>query len=1089
MINTCYHFFSSTSSRRNVRVFKSLNQIPVPHMKKVLILGSGALKIGQAGEFDYSGSQAIKAFKEEGIKTILINPNIATIQTSKEMVDKVYFLPVEPYFVEQVIKKEKPEGIVLSFGGQTALNCGIDLYKKGVFKKYHVQVLGTPIEAIIKTEDRERFAKHLKKINVVTPKSMAVSNVSDGLKVAADIGYPVMIRSGFALGGQGSGVVKNKKEFIKKAKEALSFSPQILVEQYLHNFKEIEYEVVRDSYDNCVTVCNMENFDSLGIHTGDSIVVAPSQTLTNFEYHFLRQKSIEIVRSLGIVGECNVQFALNPNPKNDKQIDYYVIEVNARLSRSSALASKATGYPLAYVAAKLILGKPLTSIINTVTKVTQAAFEPALDYIVVKIPRWDIEKFSGAEEKIGSSMKSVGEVMAIGRTFEEAIQKAARMLDIGADGVIENRFKDEKDIWTHIKIPTPKRLFAITIGLSKGFSVDKIHEETGIDRWFLYRLKNIADAWKNISLENLPYLKKLGFSDRKIGEALGKTELEIRKIRKKLNILPSIFSIDTLAGEFPAKTNYLYATYWGDHHDVEPIKDKGVIVLGSGPYRIGSSVEFDWSCVNVVQNLKKYGKKSIIINCNPETVSTDYDVSDRLYFEELTFERVMDIYEFENPFSIILSVGGQIPNNLSVKLNDYGAKIMGTQPKDIDCAEDRNKFSDLLDKLGILQPKWKNFTDIKEAIKFAKEVGYPVLIRPSYVLSGQAMNLCYNEKELKSFIARAVEINKKNPVTISKFITNALEIELDGVAQNGKLKVYAMANHIEHAGVHSGDATIVYPAEKVSYFSGVKMVEIAKKLAKALKINGPFNIQYMVKDNKVYVIELNLRTSRTFPFISKVTGVNFAEVVVDAFFGKAKNYKIEYPDYVAVKAPQFSFARLEGADPILRIEMASTGEVACFGKTAEEAYLKSLISTGLSLNKKSVLVTLGGEENKMRFAESVWRLKNLGFKIYSTEKTHKFLKSKGVKTIFVYKVHDKKSPNVVDIISQKKVSLVINISEKGDGNQVASEYKTDGYLIRRAAIDNNISLFTDINSARLFVQALDKYKIEDLKIKSWDEYL
>ena len=1089
MINTCYHFFSSTSSLRNVRVFKSLNQIPVSHVKKVLILGSGALKIGQAGEFDYSGSQAIKAFKEEGIKTILINPNIATIQTSKEMADKVYFLPVEPYFVEQVIKKEKPEGIVLSFGGQKALNCGIYLYKKRVFKKYHVQVLGTPIEAIIKTEDRERFAKHLKKINVVTPKSMAVSNVSDGLKIAYDIGYPVMIRSGFALGGQGSGVVKNKKEFIKKAKEALSFSPQILVEQYLYHFKEIEYEVVRDIYDNCVTVCNMENFDPLGIHTGDSIVVAPSQTLTNFEYHFLRQKSIEIVRSLGIVGECNVQFALNPNPKNDKQIDYYVIEVNARLSRSSALASKATGYPLAYVAAKLILGKPLTSIINTVTKVTQAAFEPALDYIVVKIPRWDIEKFSGAEEKIGSSMKSVGEVMAIGRTFEEAIQKAARMLDIGADGVIENRFKDEKDIWTHIKIPTPKRLFAITIGLSKGFSVDKIHEKTGIDRWFLYRLKNIADAWKNISLENLPYLKKLGFSDRKIGEALGKTELEIRKIRKKLNILPSIFSIDTLAGEFPAKTNYLYTTYWGDHHDVEPIKDKGVIVLGSGPYRIGSSVEFDWSCVNVVQNLKKYGKKSIIINCNPETVSTDYDVSDRLYFEELTFERVMDIYEFENPFSIILSVGGQIPNNLSVKLNDYGAKIMGTQPKDIDCAEDRNKFSDLLDKLGILQPKWKNFTNIKAAIKFAKEVGYPVLIRPSYVLSGQAMNLCYNEKELKSFIARAVEINKKNPVTISKFITNALEIEFDGVAQNGKLKVYAMANHIEHAGVHSGDATIVYPAEKVSCFSGVKMVEIAEKLAKALKINGPFNIQYMVKDNKVYVIELNLRTSRTFPFISKVTGVNFAEVVVDAFFGKAKNYKIEYPDYVAVKAPQFSFARLEGADPILRIEMASTGEVACFGETAEEAYLKSLISTGLSLNKKSVLVTLGGEENKMRFTESVWRLKNLGFKIYSTEKTHKFLKSKGVKTIFVYKVHDKKSPNVVDIISQKKVSLVINISEKGDGNQVASEYKTDGYLIRRAAIDNNISLFTDINSARLFVKALDKYKIEDLKIKSWDEYL
>lgn len=1089
-------------------------------MKKILLLGSGALKIGQAGEFDYSGSQAIKAFKEEGIKTILVNPNIATIQTSKELADKVYFLPVTPFFVEQVISRERPDGIVLSFGGQTALNCGMELYKKGILNKYNVQVLGTPVEAIIKTEDRERFAGHLREINVATPRSVAVSTVSDGLKVARSIGYPVMIRSGFALGGQGSGVVANKKEFIKKAEEALSFSSQILVEQYLHHFKEIEYEVVRDSQDNCVTVCNMENFDPLGIHTGESIVVAPSQTLTNFEYHFLREKSIEIVRSLGIVGECNVQFALNPKPSTtdsisetfpsgarDQQeagkiaalrgdlfsstsiVDYYVIEVNARLSRSSALASKATGYPLAYVAAKLILGKPLTSIINTVTKVTQAAFEPALDYIVVKIPRWDIEKFQGAEERIGSSMKSVGEVMAIGRTFEEAVQKAARMLDVGAHGVIENRFKDEKDIWKHIKIPTPRRLFAIASGLLRGFSIEKIHNETGIDRWFLHRLKNITDAWKNISLKDLPQLKKLGFSDRRIGESLGISELEIRNLRKRNKILPSVFSIDTMAGEFPAKTNYLYTTYWGDHHDVGPMERVAVIVLGSGPYRIGSSVEFDWSCVNVAAKLKKYGKKSIIINCNPETVSTDYDMSDRLYFEELTYERVLDIYEFENPSSIILSVGGQTPNNLSVRLNDYGVRIMGTRAKDIDIAENRNRFSDLLDKLGILQPEWKNFIDIPSALKFAKKVGYPVLIRPSYVLSGLAMNLCYNEKELKSFVNRAVEINKKHPVTISKFITNAREIELDGVAQNGELKIHAIANHIEHAGVHSGDATIVYPAERVRYFSGVRMVEIAEKLALALKINGPFNIQYMVKENRVYVIELNLRASRTFPFISKVTGVNFAEVAVDSFFNRAKDYKIEYPNYVVVKSPQFSFARLEGADPVLRVEMASTGEVACFGDTAEEAYLKSLISTGFTMEKKTALVTVGGAENKLRFAESIWKLKNLGYKLFATKNTHQFLKEKGVKTKLVSKVYEGGQPNVVDIIAAKKVSLVINLSEKGDGNPTAAERKTDGYLIRRAAIDNNISLFTDLNSARLLVNALDRYKIQDLKIKSWDEYI
>ncbi|MBI5126993.1 carbamoyl-phosphate synthase (glutamine-hydrolyzing) large subunit [Candidatus Roizmanbacteria bacterium] len=1064
-------------------------------MKKILLLGSGALKIGQAGEFDYSGSQAIKAFKEEGIETILINPNIATIQTSKELADKVYFLPVTSEFVRRVIEKEKPDGIALSFGGQTALNCGMELYKKGDLRKNNVKVLGTPVPSIITSEDRQKFADHLKKINVSTPASHAVLTVGEGLKIAKKLGYPVMVRAGFALGGQKSGVAHNEKEFKEIAEAALAFSPQILVEKYLHHFKEIEYEVVRDQFDNCVTVCNMENFDPLGIHTGESIVVAPSQTLNNYQYHLLRKISIKIIRSLGIIGECNVQFALDP-----KSNDYYVIEVNARLSRSSALASKATGYPLAYVAAKLILGKSMTEIINQITKITQAAFEPALDYIVVKIPRWDMEKFRGAEETIGSSMKSVGEVMAIGRTFEEAVQKAVRMLDIGAWGVIENRFIDEKEIWHYIRIPTPRRLFALAAGMKKGFSIDRIYQETGIDRWFLSRIKNIVDAEKELlkvevlrakPLHHLQLLnlKKLGFSDRRIGEALGIDELEIRSLRKKLRIVPSVFSIDTLAGEFPAKTNYLYTTYWGSHHDVKPLGSDGVMVLGSGPYRIGSSVEFDWSCVNVAFNLKKYHKKSIIVNCNPETVSTDYDMSNRLYFEELTFERVADIYEFEKSSSLILSVGGQTPNNLSMRLDSYGARVLGTKAKDIDQAENRNKFSDLLDKLKILQPVWKNFSNMKSALKFAKEVSYPVLIRPSYVLSGLAMNLCYDEAELKYFMKRAVDINKKHPVTISKFIPNAREVEFDGVAQAGKLKVYAIANHIEHAGVHSGDATIVYPAERVRYFSGVRMVEIATELAAALKINGPFNIQFMVKNNQVYVIELNLRASRTFPFISKVTGVNFAEVTVDAFFNKAKDYQINYPNYVAVKSPQFSFARLEGADPVLRVEMASTGEVACFGETAEEAYLKSLISTGLSFEKKTALVTIGGDENKLHFAESIWKLKNLGYKLYATKHTHKFLKSKGVRTKLVSKVYEGKRPNVVDIIENKKVSLVINLSEKGDGNQLASENKTDGYLIRRATIDHNISLFTDLNAARLFVNALNMYNVKELKIKSWDEYL
>ena len=1063
--------------------------------KKILILGSGALKIGQAGEFDYSGSQAIKAFKEEGIQTVLINPNIATIQTSSELADKVYFLPVTVDFVTEVIKKEKPDGLVLSFGGQTALNCGMELNKKKILQKYHVGVLGTAVSSIILTEDREKFSNHLKSMGISTPMSFAVSTVEAGLKKAKEIKYPIMLRAGFSLGGQKSGVVYDNKQFIELASEALAFSPQILVEKYLHHYKEIEYEVVRDQYDNCVTVCNMENMDPLGIHTGESIVVAPSQTLSNYEYHELRRLSIQIVRSLNIVGECNVQFALNPHPVG-KAFEYFVIEVNARLSRSSALASKATGYPLAYVGAKLILGYGLKEIKNQVTKTTQSYFEPALDYIVVKIPRWDMDKFKGTTEKIGSAMKSVGEIMAIGRSFEEAIQKGIRMLDIGATGVTDiSRIPEDADIRANIKQANSKRIFFLIKALQKGIPVEVLYKLSGIDEWFLERLKIIVEAENKLikkpvlDSQNMLSLKRLGFSDKRLGEIVGKDELEIRNIRKKLNISPSIFQIDTLAGEVPAQTNYLYMTYYGNHNDVAPLGKKGVMVLGSGPYRIGSSVEFDWTCVNSSLALRKYGRQSIIINCNPETVSTDYDMSDRLYFEELSFERVADIYEFEHSEAVMLSVGGQTPNNIAQKIHAYGIPILGTKAEDIDRAEDRKKFSQLLDSLDIKQPAWNSFTEMDIACAFADKVGYPVLIRPSYVLSGAAMNLCYNQHELKHFIKKASDINKKHPVTISKFITNAREIEFDGVAEKGIIKVHAIANHIEHAGVHSGDATIVYPAERVRYHSGALMIEIAAKLIAALNITGPFNIQFMVKNNNVYVIEMNLRSSRTFPFISKITGVNFAEVLVDSYFGKAKTYKIEYPSYVAVKAPQFSFSRMESADPVLRVEMSSTGEVACFGETAEEAYLKSLISTGFSIREKSALITLGGDENKLRFVESVWRMKNLGFMLYATQNTHLFLKSKGVKTKLVSKVYENKKQNVVELIKNHKVSLVINLSDGYNNDHLFSKQESDGYLIRRATIDNNIPLITDLNAARFFVNAINKYEFKDLKIKSWGEYM
>src|SRR5581483_4365841 len=851
-------------------------------IKKVLVLGSGALKIGEAGEFDYSGSQAIKAFKEEGIKTILVNPNIATIQTSKLLADRVYFLPVSPYFVEKIIEKEKPDAIALSFGGQTALNCGLRLYEKGVLEKHKVQVLGTPVKAIDLTEDRKKFADHLHKIGIPTPQSKSAKTLKQAQEIAKVLGFPLMVRAGFALGGQGSGVAKNLGELEQIVKKALAFVPQVLIEQYLHHFKEIEYEVVRDKFDNCITVCNMENMDQLGIHTGESIVVAPSQTLTNDEYHALREASIKIVRSLGIVGECNVQYALNPKPKKG-ELDFYVIEVNARLSRSSALASKATGYPLAYVAAKLALEKNLTEIKNKVTQVTQACFEPALDYIVVKIPRWDIEKFIRADNKIGSSMKSVGEVMGIGRTFEEAFQKAIRMLDLDLEGVDSDVFHEE-DYKKHIERPTPKRMFALAKALEHGSTVEKLYNQTGIDPWFLYRVEEIVKQAKEvkknktITKEKLLKLKQLGFSDKRVGQLIGKLGLEVRSLRKKMNVVPSVFQIDTLAGEFPAKTNYLYTTYNGNHNDVAPLKKEGVIVLGSGPYRIGSSVEFDWTSVNTVLSLKKHKRKSITINCNPETVSTDYDISDRLYFEELSFERIADIYEFENPQGIIISVGGQTPNNRAHSLKKYGITILGTDPDNIDRAENRSKFSKLCDQLLIKQPDWNMFAKLPEAITFCEKIGYPVLIRPSYVLSGAAMNICYNEEELERFLNRAVIVSPEYPITISKFVENAKEIEFDAVAKNGEVKASIISEHIENAGVHSGDATIVLPAKKV-YIETQKQIEkIGSALAKSLLITGPFNIQFLAKDNDVSVIEINLRSSRTFPFISKVTGVNFIEL-------------------------------------------------------------------------------------------------------------------------------------------------------------------------------------------------------------------
>ncbi len=1070
--------------------------------RKVLVLGAGALKIGQAGEFDYSGSQALKALREEGISTILVNPNIATIQTSKSLADEVYFLPVTAFFVEKVIEKERPDGILLSFGGQTALNCGIELYRRGVLEKYDVQVLGTPISALILTEDRQEFAQHLHSIDIPTPQSRSADTSEGALQIGEEIGFPVMVRAGFALGGQGSGIAKDRDELEQIVRSALAFAPQVLIEQYLHHYKEVEYEVVRDAYDNCITVCNMENMDPLGIHTGESIVIAPSQTLTNAEYHLLRAASIQIVKSLGIVGECNVQFALDP-----KTSAYYVIEVNARLSRSSALASKATGYPLAYVAAKLAMGYGLTELTNRVTGVTQACFEPGLDYLVVKIPRWDLEKFKGVDETIGTGMKSVGEVMGIGRTFEEAFQKAIRMLDLDFEGATSEKvfadnalpgggrraYKSRPYQQSHpyeMLMPTPKRMFALALALRNNMTVEEIAEITGIDPWFLFRIRHIVEmeqeleAGQDLSARRLLALKQIGVSDKRIGELTGKTGLEIRALRKRLGVVPCVFQIDTLAAEFPSDTNYLYMTYNGRHHDVEPTYDEGVVILGSGPYRIGSSVEFDWTSVSTVEALKKHGKRSIVINCNPETVSTDYDTSDRLYFEELTFERIADICEFEQSHGVIVSVGGQTPNNRARALQQYGFRLLGTDATNIDRAEDRNKFSQLLDTLGIHQPEWSSFADLADMISFAERVGYPVLVRPSYVLSGNAMNICHAQQELEQYTREAAAVSPEHPVTVSKFFQKVKEIELDAVAQRGKIKAFVIAEHIENAGVHSGDATIVLPAQTLNMETMGKIEAVGRAIAEALDITGPFNIQFLAKNNEVYVIEVNLRASRTFPFISKVMGVNFIELFVDALFTKNVS-AVAMPElsFTAVKAPQFSFSRLTGADPVLRVEMASTGEVACFGEDLEDAYLKAIIATGGCVPRKGIFISLGGDDKKQDFLESARLLSTLGIPLYATEKTCAFLHAEGIGATMLYKIHEQRLPNVLNYFRDNKIDLAINVVDTHVKKEV-----DDDYAMRRYAVDYNIPLFTKIKQARLFIQALVKKDLETLPIKSWNEY-
>ena len=1070
------------------------------NIKKVLLLGSGALKIGEAGEFDYSGSQALKALREEGIETVLINPNIATVQTSEGVADQIYFLPVQPYFVEEVIKKERPDGILLSFGGQTALNCGVELYRNGILDKYNVKVLGTPVQAIIDTEDRELFVEKLDEIGVKTIKSEACENMEQARKAAAELGYPVIIRAAYALGGLGSGFADNEDELVKIAEKAFSFSPQVLVEKSLKGWKEIEYEVVRDRYDNCITVCNMENFDPLGIHTGESIVIAPSQTLTNSEYHKLRALAIKIIRHIGIVGECNVQYAFDPQSE-----DYRVIEVNARLSRSSALASKATGYPLAFVAAKLGMGYGLFELKNSVTKTTSAFFEPALDYVVCKIPRWDLSKFRGVDKELGSSMKSVGEVMAIGRNFEEAIQKGLRMIGQGMHGFVENKELEIEDIDAALREPTDKRVFVISKAMHKGYTVDQIHELTKIDKWFLEKLQHIIDideAMKKCNIntldkELLRTAKVYGFTDFQIARAVGledelksmrKASLVVRNRRKNYGILPVVKQIDTLAAEYPAQTNYLYVTYAGVKSDITFENDhRSIIVLGSGAYRIGSSVEFDWCGVQALNTIRKEGYRSVMINYNPETVSTDYDMCDRLYFDELTFERVMDIIDLEQPNGVIVSTGGQIPNNLAVLLDEQHVPILGTKAQDIDNAEDRAKFSQMLTNNGINQPEWSALTSMDDIDRFIERVGFPVLVRPSYVLSGAAMNVCSNEDELKRFLQLAANVSEDHPVVVSKFIEHAKEIEMDAVAKNGEVIAYAISEHIEFAGVHSGDATIQFPPQKLYVETVRRCKRVGRQIAKELHINGPFNIQFMARDNDILVIECNLRASRSFPFVSKVLKINLIELATRVMLG----LPVEKPsknlfdlDYVGIKASQFSFNRLQKADPVLGVDMSSTGEVGCLGDDTNTALLKSMLSVGHRIPKKNILLSTGGAKQKVAMLDAAKMLIDHGYKLYATGGTSKFLNENGIENTHVlWPSEEGDEPKALDLLHNHTIDMVVNIPK----NLTSSEL-TNGYKIRRAAIDLNVPLITNARLASAFIYAFCTTKLEDIGIKSWSEY-
>ncbi len=1056
--------------------------------KKVLILGSGALQIGQAGEFDYSGSQAIKALKEDGIATVLINPNIATIQTSANFADKVYFLPLRTNFVEKVIQKEKPDSILLQFGGQTALNVGVDLYEKGILDKYNVKVLGTPIDAIQATEDRLLFANKVIETGLKVPVSKTAGSLDEAIAAAEKIGFPVMLRIAYALGGLGSGIVNDKNELLEKARRAFSFTNQILIEESLYGWKEVEYEIVRDKYNNCITVCSMENVDPMGIHTGDSVVIAPVQTLSARENFKLRSIGIKLIRALGIIGECNIQYALDPNSS-----DYRIIEVNARLSRSSALASKATGYPLAFIATKLALGYALNEVENIITKETSACFEPALDYVALKFPRWDLQKFRQVSTQLGSEMKSVGEVMSLGRTFEEVLQKAIRMLDIGMKGFAGNEL-EFKDLEKEIEIPTDRRMFAIACALERGYSAEKIYELSKINPWFIHKMKNIIETNKKLSGKKLNEIdtemmreaKQNGFSDLQIAELTGSKELEVRDYRKSLNVIPVVKQIDTLAAEFPAQTNYLYLTYHGTEDDIPTGEKNQIIVLGGGAYRIGSSVEFDWCCVNAVTTSAKLGYTSIMINCNPETVSTDYDICDKLYFEQLTFERVLDIYEKENPEGVIISMGGQIPNNLAMKLHNSNVRILGTSPKQIDNAENRHKFSQILDSIGVDQPQWRELTSLAEAKEFAKKVGYPVLIRPSYVLSGAAMSTVLSEDELEEYLRKATEVSRENPVVISKFITDAREIEADAVAENGDLFCYAISEHVENAGVHSGDATLVLPPQR-TYLETMRRVKmITRQVAEAFQITGPFNIQFIAKDNEVKVIECNLRASRSFPFVSKVLKINFIEIATKLMLGEhvpnidKSSFDV---DYVGVKASQFSFTRLKGSDPVLGVEMTSTGEVACLGDDFNEAFLKSVISTGFRIPKKAVLLSTGTIKDKTEFLEETRKLHETGIKLYATKGTADFLCSNGVQAEILYWPLEKTEPNILTYLNEGKIDLVINIPK----NEEKYELDND-YIIRRKAIDMNINLITNIQVAKRLVKALRKYGEDDLSIKSWDEY-